>query len=119
MPIIKNDKGYYLIIVNRGEMKYVDEYNNEFHIGCEMLVNSEYDFVIYTGSIKFYEDYVEEKKPENRVYTEYYDENTKSYIGELVYKKKRNLNISPENKIIVINRVVELLAQKKINVEIV
>ncbi len=51
MPILKSDKGDYVVISSRCNISYFDECNNEFIIDSEMINSPLYDFVISSKSI--------------------------------------------------------------------
>lgn len=51
MPILKSDKGDYVIISCRYSISYFDVCNNEFIIDSEMVNSPVYDFVISSKSI--------------------------------------------------------------------
>lgn len=51
MPILKSDKGYYIIISGRCGITYFDEENNEFILDSEMVNSPLYDFVVSSNNI--------------------------------------------------------------------
>ncbi len=51
MPILRNDKGYYVIISGRCGITYIDEQNKKYILDAEMVNSPLYDFVVSSKSI--------------------------------------------------------------------
>lgn len=62
MPVLKSNKGDYVIISGRCNISYFDECNNEFVIDSEMVNSPLYDFVISSKSISTRVSHLSEKK---------------------------------------------------------
>lgn len=61
MPILKSDKGYYIVITGRCGITYFDEENNEFILDSEMVNSPLYDFVVSSKNITASEKAVSNK----------------------------------------------------------
>jgi hypothetical protein len=90
-----------LIILGRIALKYIDEIVVEYIIDGEMVVSDNYDYVIFSDTIQFYEDYIKEKQPDNIIDRKNYDKN------------RYSSNISEVKAQEIINRIKELSKKKE------
>ena len=97
-----------LQILGRTGFKYTDEFGVEYFIDSEMIVDKEYDFVVWSNSVQLYEDYKKQTQSDNIILTEKYDENKKCFVGKIEYKNKFVSNISKEEKKLIIKKVADL-----------
>jgi hypothetical protein len=102
-----------LILLGRSELKYIDANGIEYCVNIEMIVNDEYDFVLFSDSLQFYGDYLKKHDSNNIIYEETYDNNKKCYLGTIEYKSEFNSNISKEENENIIKRIIELSLEKK------
>ena len=58
-----------LIILGRAGLKYIDESGIEYFIDSEMIIHKKYDFVLFSDTIKLFEDYLKEENSENKINT--------------------------------------------------
>ena len=85
MPILKSDKGYYIIISARCGITYFDEQNKEFILDAEMVNSPLYDFVVSSKNITTSGEVLSDKdikKIIQRVYELCSDNNIKLLITE-------------------------------------
>jgi hypothetical protein len=107
-----------VIILGRSGMKYIDISGIEYFINSEMVINEEYDFVLYSNSIMFYGDYLKKHDPDNIILNETYNKKLKQYTGIFGYKNEFHSEISKEKIEQVINKVKELCLRKNIKIKI-
>ena len=74
------------IILGRSGLKYIDENGIEYFIDSEMIIDKKYDFVLFSNTIKLFEDYLKEGNSENKIVS----------------------NITKEKQNIILKRIVEL-----------
>jgi len=75
-----------IIILGRSGLKYIDENGIEYFIDSEMIIDKKYDFVLFSNTIKLFEDYLKEGNSENKIVS----------------------NITKEKQNIILKRIVEL-----------
>ena len=97
-----------LIFLGRCGIKYIDDLGIEYYIDGEMIIDKDYDFVVWSDTIQFYDDYLMEHKSENIIYEEKYDKNKKCIIGKFEYINKYPSNISTEKRNTILKRIKEL-----------
>ena len=76
-----------LRVLGRCGLKYTDELGTKYFIDGEMIISNEYDFVMWTDRIMYWEDHIKQSNPENIEYTEFFDKKSDTYQGRLTYKK--------------------------------
>ena len=106
-----------LEILGRSGLKYTDEYGVEYHLNSEMIVNEQYDIVVFSDDIHFYSDYLKKYQDDNLNYTETYDKNKKYYIGLLEFKNEYNSNISKGKIEHIIKRIIVLGENRKMKIK--
>jgi hypothetical protein len=106
-----------LILLGKSELKYIDSNGTEYCVNIEMIVNDEYDFVLYPDSLQFYENYFKKHNSNNIIYTETYDKNKKSRSGKLKYINEYNSNIPPKMQEYIIKKIIEFgIIEKNIKI---
>jgi hypothetical protein len=104
-----------LILLGRSELKYIDSNGIEYCVNIEMIVNDEYDFVLFPDSLQFYEDYFKKHNSNNVIYTETYDKNKRTCYRTLKYINEFDSNIPKERQENIIQRIIELAVKYKNN----
>jgi hypothetical protein len=108
-----------LILLGRSELKYIDSDEKEYCVNIEMIVNNEYDFVLFPDSLQLYENYFKKHDSNNIIYTETYDKNKKNRFGTLKYINEYDSNISKKMQEYIIQRIIKLgLKEKNIKIKI-
>ena len=107
-----------LRVLGRCGLKYTDKFGTEYFVNGEMIVSNEYDYVMWTDSIMYWEEYIKKHNPENIEYTESFDEKSDTYLGQLTYKKDFNSNLSNSKKQEIADRIRMLSIRNKFKLEI-
>ena len=107
-----------LRVLGRCGLKYTDEFGTEYFVNGEMIVSSEYDYVMWTNSIMYWEEHIKQHSPQNIEYTESFDEKSDTYLVQLTYKKDFNSNLSNSKKQEIADRIRMLSIRDKFKLEI-
>ena len=83
-----------------------------------MIISNEYDFVMWTDTIMYWEDHIKQSNHANIEYTEFFDEKSDTYQGRLTYKKNYNSNLSNSKKQEIANKIKMLSVQNNFKLEI-
>jgi hypothetical protein len=83
-----------------------------------MIISNEYDFVVFPKSIKYYDDYNKENSPDNIELHEKFNDRTGVGEGKIIYRNKFDSDISEVEKEAVFKRILFLLKQGHIRMEI-
>ena len=107
-----------LRVLDRCGLKYTDKFGTEYFVDGKMIVNGEYDYVMWTNSIMYWEEHIKQHNSENIEYTESFDEKSDSYIIQLTYKKDFNSNLSNSKKQEIADRIRMLSVRDNFKLEI-
>jgi hypothetical protein len=113
-----SDKKEKLIILGRCGLKYTDTLGTEYFIDGEMIVSAEYDYVMWTDSIMYWKNHVKQSNPENIEYTEFLDEKSDTYHGQITYKKDFDSKLSNSKKQEIADRIRILSVRDNFKLEI-
>ena len=107
-----------LRVLGRCGLKYTDELGTEYFVDGEMIVSNEYDYVMWTDSIMYWEDHIQQSNPENIEYTEHYEKKSETYLGQLTYKKDFRGKLSNSKKQEIAERIRMLSLRDNFKLEI-
>lgn len=107
-----------LRILGRCGLKYTDELGTEYFVDGEMVVSNEYDYVMWADSIMYWEDHLKQSNPENIEYTEFFNEESDIYLGQLTCKKDFDSNLSNSKKQEIAEKIKMLSVRNNFKLEI-
>jgi hypothetical protein len=107
-----------LTILGRCGLKYTDEFGTEYFVDGEMIVDSKYDYVMFTDSIEYWKNYIQRSNPQNIEYTECFDKKSGVLEGEISYKNDFKSNLSNSKKREIADRIRILSLRDNFKLEI-